>query len=187
MPKVPLWRQILKLILSWFLGQYSSQHIKLILQRSEPWTFTISHLFNHFHLMNTTDYKYTHPEAFQRGKHVIIQQLFWIMFRVLLRWWREKNVHISEQMLWSMHPACWRSPRAKLHLWLWFTTGECINPYCFPLISCHFYLSLHLPPSAHACLLYHVSWLHDHFLYQESLLRIKYENGTDTEILPLWN
>lgn len=136
MPKIPPWRQILKPILSWFRGQYFPQHIKLIFQRSHP--------------MNTNDYKNTYPETFQRGKHAIIQQLFWIMFRVLLR---RQRAHFREQMLWFIHPACWRLQRANPHLWFKFIAGESINPYCFLLISCHIYFSLYLPPSGHACLL----------------------------------
>lgn len=123
--------------------------------------------------MNTNDYKYTHPETFQRGKHTIIRQLFCIMCGVLLRRQREEKAHIREQMLWFIHPACWRSQRANPHLWFRFTAGECINPYCFLLMSCHFYFSLYLPPSGHVCLLCHVSWLHENFFILEELLEAK--------------
>lgn len=64
---------------------------------------------------------------------------------------REK-AHISELVLWPTYPACHGSLTGKAHLWLRFTTWECINPYSFLLISCHLYFSLHLPPlSMPAC------------------------------------
>lgn len=139
MPKIPPWRQILKPILSWFRANIFPNTLNSSFKGVIQWTqmTTKTHILRHSNevsMLSFNSFSGLCSEFYWGGRG-------------------KEKAHFREQMLWFIHPACWSLQRANPHLWFRFIAGESINPYCFLLISCHIYFSLHLPPSGHACLL----------------------------------